>query len=402
MAVRSGQRFTCVVSVLLVILLTGLQICLLVIVPTASGQNQPAARPISEEAAFAGSELITAKNMVREGETIVYTLIVRYDGAEIRKQITVQFRIPEPAMLVSSSPPMVLDEEYNRELTWRGEISPSQELKLVITLLAMPNSASSRLLVASAAISWRPKGMEWQVDSHWLQNETEIHSKLTPILYVLPSGMAIGKVEVVLVCYLVLAPMLTLLIPTIIMWREKRRPATRLEPRKAEKKIEKLFLYATSFAFVCSLGILHLICFIALEDFRRFVAYEEVTCTLLDKRIVLDERSSFSRGAGPGRLSSSTVYNEPMVAVRYFVGSREIIAAGAPRPTTMLSPVDKYALRELAQYERGHSYPCWYDPQRPEIFVLARGISLGWYLLGTGPMILLYFLGRYLLRRMRR
>jgi hypothetical protein len=336
-----------------------LQICLLVIVPTASGQDQPTAKPSSEEAPFAGSQLITDKDMAREGETIVYTLIVRYDGAEIRKEITVQFRIPEPAMLISSFPPMVFDEEYIRELTWRGEISPSRELKFVITLLAMPDSASSRLLVASAGISWRRKGMEWQVDSHWLQNETEIHSKLTPILYVLRNGMAIGKVEIVLAGYLILAPLLIILIPTMIMRREKRRSAIQLEPRKAEKRTDKLFLYAMSFAFVFSLGVLHLICFIALQDFRRFVAYEKVTCTLLDKRIVLDERSSFSRGPGPGRLSSTTVYNEPMVAVRYFMGNREIIAAGAPCPTTMLSPVDKYALRELAQYERGHSYPCW-------------------------------------------
>jgi hypothetical protein len=136
-------------------------------------------------------------------------------------------------------------------------------------------------------------------------------------------------------------------------------------PRKAEKRTDKLSLYAMSFAFVFSVGVLHLICFIAVQDFRRFVVYEKVACTLLDKRIVLDRRSSFSRGPGPGRLGSTTVYNEPMVAVRYFVGNREIIAAGAPRPTAMLSPVDKYALRELAQYERGHPYPCWYDPQRP-------------------------------------
>jgi hypothetical protein len=402
MATRSGQRFSCVISALFVILLTALQICLLVIFPAASRQNQPAARPSSEEASFAGSRLIPAKDMVREGETIVYALIVRYDGAEIRKEITVQFHIPDPSLLVSSSPPMVLGEEDNRELTWRGEISPSQEMKFIITLMAMPHTSSSRLMLASAGISWRRKGMEWQVDSHWLQSETEIHSKLTPILYVLPNGMAIGKAEIVLLGYLVLTPMLTILISTIIMRREKRHPAIQLESKKAENRIQKLFLYAMSFAFVCSLGVLHLICFIAVEDFRRFVAYEEVTCILLDKRIVLDERSSFSRGAGPGRLNSTTVYHEPMVAVRYFVGSREIISAGAPRPTTMLSPVDKYALRELAQYERGHSYPCWYDPQRPEIFVLARGISLGWYLLATGPMILLYFLGRHLLRRMRK
>jgi hypothetical protein len=198
MAASSFLRFPCVVSGLPVILLIGLQIGLLVIALTASSQSQPAARPSNEEGAFVGSQLITDKDMVREGEIIGYTLIVRYDRAEIRKQITVQFRIPEPTMLVSSSPPMVLDEEFIRELTWQGEISSSQELKFVITLLAMPDSAISRSLLASAGISWRRKGKEWLEDSHWLQKETEIHSKLTPILYVLPNGMAIGKVDIVL------------------------------------------------------------------------------------------------------------------------------------------------------------------------------------------------------------
>ncbi|MFZ7112748.1 MAG: hypothetical protein ACOWYE_13785 [Desulfatiglandales bacterium] len=85
-----------------------------------------------------------------------------------------------------------------------------------------------------------------------------------------------------------------------------------------------------------------LVCFMALEDFRRFFVYEEVTCTVLDKRVVLDERRSLGRPPGQGRLSSTTVYNEPMVAVRYFVENCEIITAGSSRPTMMLSPFDKY------------------------------------------------------------
>ena len=60
------------------------------------------------------------------------------------------------------------------------------------------------------------------------------------------------------------------------------------------------------------------------------------------------------------------------------------------------------SLRELARYERGKSYSCWYDPEAPQTFVLAQGVSWGWYLLGAIPMFFLYLLGGYFLRRIRK
>lgn len=356
-----------------------------------SGEQKPETK--KAEISFAGSELIASTDTVREGETITYTLTVRHDGSETPQQILVTFRPPGPVMLASSSPPMVFSEEYQRELTWEGEISPGQELNFTITLVTMPDSASSGLLMANAGISWRPKDREWEVAGHWLQRETKIASKHTPILYVLPNGIGIGKVELIVLSYLVLVPLLTLLIPTIILWREKRL--------RSDREPDKIVLFAMSFFFVCSLGVLHLMSSITLKDIRRFVVYEKTSCTLLDKRIVLEEGSSWSRGGGPSSLSTTTEYNKPLVAVRYLAGGREIIAAGSPRPTAMLSPLAKYALRELAQYERGKSYPCWYDPQGATTFVLARGLSLGWYLPGAGFMLILYFFGRSLLRRLR-
>jgi hypothetical protein len=160
-------------------------------------------------------------------------------------------------------------------------------------------------------------------------------------------------------------------------------------------------LYLTSLMFVCLVGVAHLMGTIALEDIRRFTAYEKTSCILLDKRIVLEKGRSSTRGAGPAGSTHSSTLNKPLTAVRYQAEGRDIISVGPPRPSSMLSPLDKYALRELARYERGQSYPCWYDPKNPETFVLKRGVSLGWYLLGAGPMILLYFLGRYFFRRLR-
>jgi hypothetical protein len=381
MAARSGPRFTRFVPLLFVILLTGLLPCVPMLPPAASGQEQPAAEANGKETPFAGSQLIASPDKVHEGETIAYTLTVRDSECEAPEQIEVIFRLPGPVMFASSSPPMVFSEEYHRELTWEGEISPGQDLVFTITLVTLPDSASSGILLADANI--RGHG-----ERHWLQRETRIDAKFRPILYVLPNGIGIGKVEFVLLGYLVGAPLLILLIPTVILRREKRRRAFKPE---SEKQAEKIFLFGMSIFFVSSLGIAHLMGSIARDDIRRFVAYEKSSCSLLDTRIVQKKGSS----------SSTTMFNEPLVAVRYLAGGREIIAAGPPRPTAMLSPLDKYALRELAQYERGKSYPCWYDPREPATFVLARGISLGWYLLGAAPMLFLYFCSRYFLRRLR-
>lgn len=366
----------------------------------ATDVKQTSEGPRDERGAFAGSQLIPATDEVVEGETITYTLNVRYNGTEPLRSITVVYRLPEPVMLVSSSPPIEFDEEHQRQLTWKEEIGPGQQLRFTIAVITVPESASRGVMIASAGILWRPLESEWEVESHWLQSETKIRSRPRRILYTLPNGIGIGNVELVLTAYLVLGPVLILLIPTMILRREKRR-ASQHKGERPRTKMGRLFLFPMSFAFVFALGIAHLMGSIALDDIRRFVAYEKTSCILLDKRIILEEGRSTSRAPGPGRLTHTTVYNEPLVAVSYPVRGRQIVAAGMPRPTSLLSPLDKYALRELAQYERGRAYPCWYDPMHPETFVLARGISWGWYLLGIGPMILLFFLGRYFLLRLK-
>ena len=57
--------------------------------------------------------------------------------------------------------------------------------------------------------------------------------------------------------------------------------------------------------------------------------------------------------------------------------------------------------RTLAQYELGKSYPCWFDPEDPQEFVIKRGLFWGWYLLFLGPLILFGIATRHLLVRLR-
>jgi hypothetical protein len=128
------------------------------------------------------------------------------------------------------------------------------------------------------------------------------------------------------------------------------------------------------------------------EDARRFVSYERTTCTLLDKKL------GHSMGS-TGRMKSSIF--GPLVSVRYSARGKEIVSAGSPAVSGLTSKKLSSAEKRLARYELGKSYPCWFDPEDPWVFVLTRSPSWGWYLLSIVPLGFSFFCGRYLMRRLR-
>ncbi|MEW5909461.1 MAG: hypothetical protein AB1659_06665 [Thermodesulfobacteriota bacterium] len=340
-----------------------------------------------EKGPFRQSGMIASQLSIREGDTIDYAIHIRYDGEENRMPIQFDFPIPGPAMLVSASSGLMLDEN-ERALKWKGTVKTKEGLDFKVKLVTRPDCASSRTLLGSA-------GIYWQGGVHWLQSETEIHSKQGPEIHLQIGGVGIGKVEITVLVYVIGGVFFILIIPKIIRWRENKRAS--LSSVSGKKSfMESWFLYAASFMYVMLIGIAHLMGYLVYEDFRRFHSYPQTDCVLLDKRITVHEVSRT-----PGKTqSTSTQYKEPLVAVRYIVDGREVIVAGPPQVTSMRSTLDKHVIKELGQYERGRSYPCWYDPLDPGRFVLARGVSWGWYLLGFGPLIVLYFLSRSLFRKL--
>jgi hypothetical protein len=291
-------------------------------------------------------------------------------------------------MFVSASPTMSPPDD-KREARWEGAVERGRDLVFTITLITLPDSASNRTLLGSAAIYWRGRddGPNWQGGVHWVQTEAEIHPRLQPQTVTVPGGKAVSEAEAITLAYLVGGPLLIFLIP----WLIRRREIARRYPAKSEH----LFLYALSFAFVMLVGVAHLMSYLVVEDYRRLYSYRQSECTVLDKGI-----SAHVMKARTGQTQSrDTQISEPMVAVRYSLDEMEHVAAGPPEITSMRSPSEKTALRQLSRFEIGRTYPCWIDPRDPSVFYLIRGISWGWYLLCTGPVILLGFLGRYLWRR---
>lgn len=151
MTARSGPRFSPALFLLTCIALA-LLLCLPATGTTETVQHIPPEETAGRDSPFAGSQLIASPDKVHEGETIAYTLTVRTGESETPEQIEVIFRLPGPVMLASSSPPMVYNEEYQRELVWEGENSPGRDLVFTITLVTMPDSASLALLAKERSI----------------------------------------------------------------------------------------------------------------------------------------------------------------------------------------------------------------------------------------------------------
>ena len=340
------------------------------------------------EKPFKRSELISSLSTMREGDIIDYKLIIRYDGPEDPMSVTILFSIKSsPVMFVSSSPELVFHED-ERNLEWSGVVSPGKDLIFTIKLVTLPDSSSNRSIQSSAGIFWRGSvsGKYWQGGSQWVDsNETEIHSK---------TSTGSRNVIKILLLYLIAGPLITIIIPLIIIRRERNRLI--LEQKVVNRDFpDYLLLFVISFFFFLMLGVAHFMGYIVFEDLNRLYSFKKTDCILLDKKIVIDNVSR-----KPGDIQSTdTKYNVPLVAVRYIVDGHEVIVVGQPNPATMRSPIENFAIRELSDYKLGQSYPCWYDPQDIKRFILFRSISWGWYLIFAPFVFFLYILTRIIFRK---
>jgi hypothetical protein len=113
----------------------------------------------------------------------------------------------------------------------------------------------------------------------------------------------------------------------------------------------------------------------------------EGRCVVLDKRV-----AEFAHHKG--------VTWRPEFLIRYTVAGRqyEEWAYDAVRASTGLrGPND----RILDKFTVGKEYPCWYDPADPSRVVLVRGYSWMTYGLLLAFVVLAFFTGKGILRRLR-
>jgi hypothetical protein len=337
----------------------------------------------TDEADFSQSVMLGPDHKIREGDTIDYEIILRNTGSKRPDYIELWNKVDSGAML-ASAPELSYNLE-NRELHWRGTVDPGEERRFTLRLVTIPKSAGT-WVSNHASIVWDGKRKDIQFD-------IEVRSKQrnAKILFTV-AGIGLGWLEVMILGYLVFAPLFLIAIPWLIRWRERQRFERSPDVSWHDDNFRRIMVYAMSIFFVVCLAVMLFFASIVFEDIRKFTSYEKTTCTILDKKI------RWSTGS-TGRTKSKIF--EPLVSVRYDIRGKEIVSAGSLAKGAVLSSRERSAEKRLARYELCRSYPCWFDPEDPQEFVLTRGLSWGWYLLCLGPLILFLISSRYLLRKLR-
>jgi len=332
---------------------------------TAANQGDKTV-PDADEADFGQSVMLGPDHRIPEGETIDYEIILRNTGSKRPDYIELRIPVDSTSVLLASAPELSYNPE-DRVLRWRGMIDPGEERRFTVRLVTIPKSFGTWVFTRAS--------IGWGSGDKGLVVQTEIGPELRPSRFILPGGIGIEWTEVIILGYLLFV---------LSFWIIGRR--------KIRSRDEDIITYVMSGMFLATLGALLFLSGIVIEDIRMFVSYEKTTCTIIDKNTkVLGNPGFFGRNVTP------KYYLEPLVAVRFVAGGKEIFAAGSlAKSSPFLS--DKSALRRLAQYDLGKSYPCWFDPEHPRTFVLKRSLSWTYYLIGIVPLFVFLISSRYLIK----
>lgn len=112
----------------------------------------------------------------------------------------------------------------------------------------------------------------------------------------------------------------------------------------------------------------------AYKDFRCFTEYRQATCTIVNKRIVVNSDSDGNTHR-PEFEFEFAVPDEDRVVKAKGYDNWNVSSSGRSGKQAILD-----------RYEVGKTYPCWYDPQNPTRAVLVRRVS--WmYLFALIPLV---------------
>jgi len=344
-------------------------------------------RPFSQtdQADLDQSEMMCPTGKVRERDSITYEIILRNTGIQTSENVGLWFDVRTTAAMLGSASPELSFSQEERMLHWRGTIGPREERSFVVKLITLPKSAGSTIINPVSAI--------WGETKKYFHCETEVLSRETKSKILFMAGrVEIGWLEITIIGYFLFVPLFLIVVPCLIRWRKRQHFESSPDVSWRDSDPKQIMVYAISIAFLACVAVMLFFAAFVFEDIRKFSSYEKTACTILDKKI---EWSTGSTGK-----TKSRIY-DPLVSVRYEVNGKEIVSAGSIVKGTF-SGREGSAEKKLAQYELGSSYPCWFDPEDPQEFLLERGLYWGWYLLCIGPMILFLISSRYLLKKLRK
>ncbi len=121
-----------------------------------------------------------------------------------------------------------------------------------------------------------------------------------------------------------------------------------------------------------------------LPDWRVNNRYSPGSCVVLDKKL---DSQTFDVAGGPGEPAKKQESYHPAIKIRFEAKGRNI-ETWAYDGSRIYSP-DRAAQQAIADsFQVGSTYPCWYDPDRPDQAVLVRGHTWGAYVFLIVPIAL--------------
>ena len=209
---------------------------------------------------------------------------------------------------------------------------------------------------------------DWAIMIHNDHSLTLTHGRISPILDLLVRSRARGSPE-----------------ELALLSRGWRAELARIRRKEA----------GCGFAFfglflLTGCGFLVLLMWTLLLDWRANNSYLPNSCVVLDKRLAVTTKELVVRVNGEGLNETETVpVYHPEIQIRYEVDGRkyEVWTYDA---IARLS-TDRAAQQAIVDsFQVGATYPCWYDPSRPDRAILVRGHAWGLYYLLIGPIMFLF------------
>jgi hypothetical protein len=141
--------------------------------------------------------------------------------------------------------------------------------------------------------------------------------------------------------------------------------------------------------FLAGCAFLVLLAWALLLDWRANHRYLPNSCVVLDSKLAITMKELVVRVGGDDAIETKRVpVYHPEIQIRYEVDGRkyEVWTYDAVARVS----TDRAAQQAIVDgFQLGATYPCWYDPDRPDRAILVRGHAWGLYYLLIGPILFL-------------
>lgn len=342
----------------------------------AAAMATAVASPAAAAPDFTQSTIAVEPATLVEGDVATFRIALRNTGDEDAGAVAVMVEWPVMGFLVGMDgfdAPVV--DRATRRIEATTPLARGEARQFALRVLTPRDSAGDSFSVTVRAAHYA-SGAE-----HWFHHSVSPDSRLSH------EGIPMGGVRVNPVMFVVLLFLVAAVLLAVVASRGERGRRGAHGPGAAV-------------AIVVSLGFWTFFATMAWRDYQSLTSWTSTTCTVAGRRLVASGTTSTSGSRTSGRATSDPTVYEPLLALQYEVGGREMVSSGYDTGSSLRIGGLERRTRELQAWGEGTRVPCWFDPQHPEDVVVHRGFG-GAYLFALFP-IPVFLLGVALLRRGRR